>query len=59
MRPLLAEVATDHLAFVYDRVNIGRSGPASTPRTAVGIVAKLHALPVTAGVPGPHVLVGQ
>jgi pimeloyl-ACP methyl ester carboxylesterase len=37
----------------------GRSDPAPMPRTAQDVVADLHALLHTAGVPGPYVLVGH
>lgn len=37
---------------------ISRSDPAPTPRTARHVVADLHALLRTAGVPGPYVLAG-
>lgn len=37
----------------------GRSDQAPMPRTAADVVAELHALLRTAGVPGPYVLVGH
>ena len=43
----------------YDRAGVGRSEPGPTPRTAQDIVADLHTLLLTAGIPAPYVLVGH
>jgi pimeloyl-ACP methyl ester carboxylesterase len=42
-----------------DRLVPSRSDPVPQPRTAAAVVADLHALLQTAGVPGPYVLVGH
>ncbi|MQF96045.1 MAG: alpha/beta hydrolase [SAR202 cluster bacterium] len=43
----------------YDRAGLGRSDPASTPRTSQDAVDDMHALLANAGVTGPVVLVGH
>ena len=43
---------------VYDRANLGRSGPAPGPRGLRELVGDLERLLKTAQVPGPYVLVG-
>jgi pimeloyl-ACP methyl ester carboxylesterase len=52
-------------ACIYDRPGTlfgnqeeSRSDPVAMPRTAVAIVTDLHELLLTAGIPGPYVLVG-
>lgn len=43
---------------VYDRANLGRSGPAPGPRGLRELVGDLERLLKTAQIPGPYVLVG-
>jgi pimeloyl-ACP methyl ester carboxylesterase len=43
----------------YDRAGMGWSEPGPLPRTPQSIVAELHALLATAGIPGPYILVGH
>jgi pimeloyl-ACP methyl ester carboxylesterase len=43
---------------VYDRANLGRSGPAPGPRGLSALVGDLERLLKTARIPGPYVLVG-
>ena len=43
---------------VYDRANLGRSGPAPGPRGLPELVGDLERLLKTAQIPGPYVLVG-
>jgi pimeloyl-ACP methyl ester carboxylesterase len=43
---------------VYDRANLGRSGPASGPRGLRELVGDLERLLKAAQIPGPYVLVG-
>jgi pimeloyl-ACP methyl ester carboxylesterase len=64
--PVLAGVAQTDRVCAYDRPNTGlldgtssRSDPVPQPRTAADVVADLHALLHSAGVPGPYVLVGH
>lgn len=52
-------VAQRTRACVYDRAGLGWSDPSPRPRTAAVMVEELHALLVTAKVPGPYVLVGH
>jgi pimeloyl-ACP methyl ester carboxylesterase len=46
-------------AVLDERLHPSRSDPVPMPRTAEDVVADLHALLRTAGVPGPYVLVGH
>ena len=46
-------------ACIYDRANLGRSDPASKPRTSQDMVADLHTLLTKAQIPGPYLLVGH
>ena len=46
-------------AVLDDGLHPSRSDPVPQPRTAESVVADLHALLTTAGVPGPYVLVGH
>lgn len=46
-------------AVLDERLHPSRSDPVPQPRTAADVVADLQALLRTAGVPGPHVLVGH
>jgi pimeloyl-ACP methyl ester carboxylesterase len=46
-------------AVLDDGLHPSRSDPVPQPRTAEDVVADLHALLQTAGVPGPYVLVGH
>ncbi|GLZ46773.1 hypothetical protein Acsp06_29580 [Actinomycetospora sp. NBRC 106375] len=57
-RPGALRVSTDDGA-PSDQPQPGRSRPVPMPRTAADVVAELHALLTTAGVPGPCVLVGH
>lgn len=43
----------------FDRASRGKSDPAPRPRTSMDMVADLHALLVSANVPGPYILVGN
>jgi pimeloyl-ACP methyl ester carboxylesterase len=43
----------------YDRAGLGKSDPASKPRTSQDMVTDLHKLLVNANVAGPYVLVGH
>ena len=43
----------------YDRAGMGWSEPGPLPRTPQRIVAELHTLLATAGIPGPYILVGH
>jgi pimeloyl-ACP methyl ester carboxylesterase len=43
----------------FDRAGKGRSDPAPPPRTSADMAADLRTLLADAGIPGPHVLVGQ
>ena len=47
------------LALLEDGIHISRSDPVPQPRTAERVVADLHALLLSAAVPGPYVLVGH
>jgi hypothetical protein len=53
-----AELAAVTRTCVYDRANLGRSGPADGPRGLTDLVGDLEALLTTADVGGPYVLVG-
>jgi pimeloyl-ACP methyl ester carboxylesterase len=43
----------------YDRAGMGWSDPGPLPRTPQRIVAELHTLLSTAGIPGPYILMGH
>ena len=53
--PSISEVAR---TCVYDRANLGRSGPVAGPRELSDLVGDLEALLQAAKIPGPYVLVG-
>ncbi len=53
--PSISEVAR---TCVYDRANLGRSGPVAGPRGLSDLVGDLEALLQAAKIPGPYVLVG-
>jgi pimeloyl-ACP methyl ester carboxylesterase len=57
-RPGTTRVSTDD-GRLSEQPRPARSRPAPMPRTAADVVAELHALLATAGVPGPYVLVGH
>jgi pimeloyl-ACP methyl ester carboxylesterase len=63
MSSLQQELSRDTRVWRYDRAGQGRSDPLklplTAPRTAADVVADLHALLQTVGVPGPFVLIGQ
>ena len=44
---------------VYDRANLGRSGPAPGPRQLADLVADLEGLIEAGNIPGPYVMVGS
>ena len=44
---------------LYDRAGTGWSYPAELPRTAAEVTDELRELLHTAGVPGPHLLIGH
>lgn len=51
-------VASATRTCVYDRANLGRSGPAPGPRGLPELVGDLEQVLGAAGIPGPYVLVG-
>jgi pimeloyl-ACP methyl ester carboxylesterase len=59
MSELQKPLARQYMTCAYDRANMGSSGTAPTPRTALMIVSDLHQLLQTADVAGPYVLVGH
>lgn len=53
------EVAKFTRVCSYDRAGLGWSDPAPTPRTCARIAGELDRLLLSAGIPGPYVLVGH
>jgi pimeloyl-ACP methyl ester carboxylesterase len=56
---VLPEVAQVTRACVYDRAGLGKSEPASKPRTSQQMADELYALLQAASEPGPYILVGH
>jgi pimeloyl-ACP methyl ester carboxylesterase len=56
---LQAEIAPFTRACAYDRVWLGWSDPAVTPRLASELVNELHCLLAAASIPPPYILVGH
>jgi len=53
------DLAKDVRACTYDRAGLGWSDPATSPRTAQQAAEELHELLLSAGEPGPFLLVGE
>ncbi|CAN5413939.1 alpha/beta hydrolase [soil metagenome] len=57
--PVIEALADVTRVCVYDRANLGRSDPASTPRSGADVVDDLEALLGAAELPPPYALVGH
>lgn len=55
---IVAELSREHTVLMYDRANLGQSGPAALPRTLDDFAQDLRAVLLESEAPRPYVLVG-